>query len=353
MTAERRALWDRLVGAGIASGPTPADEDTSGAWYVNAMVGISAWLAALFLLVFLGFALPHLQGMSAAILGLVVCAGAIVLLRVARGTVFATQLAVAVSLAGQGLVVVGLGLDHWNSAPTWLLLAAFEGVLIVLAPNTMHRVLSALAAAIAVRMALGSLGAVTLFPALIAAGFVAALTRAERLDAHTSWPPAVATGLALTLLLQVPLALVDGAIFRSLHGAASGAAVPFWVGAAALAAVFIASVVALMRRAGVTPQSRVGVLALAGTVAIAAVAWPVPGVVAAALMLLYAFAAGRPFLQGLAVVGLLEALVHYYYTLQATLLVKSAALFAIGIVLIGARFFMRTSEAASPEADHA
>jgi hypothetical protein len=291
--------------------------------------------------------------MTAAILGLVVCAGAIVLLRVARGGVFATQLAVAASLAGQGLVVVGLALDHWNSAPTWLVLAAFEAVLIVVTPDALHRVLSTLAAAIAARIALGSLGAATLFPALIAAGFVAALTRAEQLEAHASWPPAVATGLALTVLLQLPLALLDGSILRSMFGAPSGAVLPFWVGAAALAAVFLASVVALMRRVGVAPESRAGMLAVAGAVAIAAVAWPVPGVVVAALMLLYAFAAGRLFLQGLAVVGLLEALVCYYYVLQASLLVKSAALFATGIVLIGARLLMRTIEATSSEANRA
>ena len=65
---------------------------------------------------------------------------------------------------------------------------------------------------------------------------------------------------------------------------------------------------------------------------------PMPGVVVALIVLLVAFAAGRRALAGLAVVALLpRRSSHYYYALETTLLVKSAALFATGVVLVGAR----------------
>src|SRR5206468_11482531 len=119
------------------------------------------------------------------------------------------QLAVASSLAGQGLIAFGL-LDYgnWRDPGPWLAIAAFEIVLIALAPDYLHRVLSALAAAVAMRMALGALGWAVLFPALLAAVLVATQGNAPRLLTRGAlWTPA-ATGLVLALLLLVPSTLV-------------------------------------------------------------------------------------------------------------------------------------------------
>ena len=162
----------------------------------------------------------------------------------------------------------------------------------------------------------------------------------------------MSTGLALALLLVIPFALVDRLFF------AAGRSAPFagvaaWAGTAAVACVFVASIGTSAARS----RHRLAVAHRAVGAGrrhpVSLAAWPVPGVVVALIVLLEAFAAGRRALAGLAVVALLAALAHYYYALQAPLLVKAGALAATGIVLLGARFALRFARGDGQEADHA
>jgi hypothetical protein len=340
---QRAQLWESLAGAGIAHGPLPAEAGDRSPWYVRAMLGIAAWLAAVFLLAFLGIALSGvLRNDTAAIaIGVGVCGVAIAVLRLVPANVFVTQLAVASSLAGQGLIAFGV-LDHggWRDAGPWLAIAALEIVLIALAPDYLHRVLSTLAAAVAMRMALGALGWAALFPALLAAVLVAAQGNGSRvLTRGALWTP-VATGLVLALLLLVPSALVWNEIW-GVRSALQFVAVPPWVGTVALAVVFVVAIARLLMEARVAWTSPAAAAALLAALAIVAAAWPVPGVIVALLLLLLAFAAGQRVLMGLAIVALLFALGHYYYSMQSTLLMKAAALFVTGVLMIGARFLVQ------------
>ena len=70
-------------------------------------------------------------------------------------------------------------------------------------------------------------------------------------------------------------------------------------------------------------------------------------------VLLLSFATGQRVLMGMAILALLFALGHYYYSLQSTLLVKAAALFATGVLLVGARFLVRLAVPRKLEAGHA
>jgi len=352
---QRAQLWEGLASAGITHGSLPAEAGDRSPWYVRAMLGIAAWLAAVFLLAFLGIALSTvLRNATAAIaIGAVICGAAIVVLRMVTANVFVAQLAVAVSLAGQGLIAFGL-LDHggWRGAGPWLALAALEIVLVALAPDYLHRVLSTLAAAVAMRMALGVLGWAALFPALLAAVFVATQGNEPRLLTRSAVWTAVVTGLVLTLLFLVPASLVWnelGGVRRASHFVA----LPPWLGTVALAVVFVGAIGKLLRDARVAWTSPTGAYALLAAVAVVLVAWPIPGVMVALLVLLLAFAAGQHVLMGLAILLLLAALGHYYYSLQSTLLVKAAALFATGVVLIAARFLVRVAVPREPETGHA
>jgi uncharacterized membrane protein len=120
-----------------------------------------------------------------------------------------------------------------------------------------------------------------------------------------------------------------------------------------VACLFVASIGRILREAGIAWGSRGGVAALTGGILVAVAAWPVPGVVVALIVLLEAFAAGRRPLAGLAVVGLLAAVGHYYYALQAPLLVKAGALAAMGLVLLGARVALRMTSGATAGGGHA
>ncbi len=347
-------VWERLAAAGIVSGTAPPAADDQSPWYVTAMLGVAAWLSALFLLAFVAIALSDLlrNATSAIVTGALLCAVAIALLRIAAGGVFATQLAIAASLAGQMLVMFGLLEGSARDAASWGVIAVFEAILVAVAPQPMHRVLATLGAAVALRMALGAAAVAALFPALVAAAFVAAQgATPQRLLRDSLWAP-VSTGLALALLLVIPFALLDSLFFAAGRSAPL-VGVAAWAGTAAVVCIFVASIARLLREAGIGWRSRTGAWALAGGILLSLAAWPVPGVVVALIVLLEAFAAGRRALAGLAVVALLAALAHYYFALQAPLLVKAGALAATGVVLLGARVALRFARGAEPEADHA
>jgi hypothetical protein len=347
-------VWGRLAAAGIVSGAAPSVGDDQGPWYVTAMLGVAAWLSALFLLAFAAIAMSDLlrNETAAIVIGVVVCGAATAVLRIAGIGVFASQLAIAASLAGQALVAFGVLDGSLRHPAPWAAIAVFEAILVVVAPHYLHRVLATLGAAAALRMVLGTAGVAALYAAALAAAFVAAQgATPQRLLRDALWSP-VSTGLALALLLVVPLALVDELIAFS-RRSAPFAGVPAWVGPAAVMCVFLASIARLLCEAGVGWLSRTGVWALTGSILLSLAAWPVPGVVVALIVLLEAFAAGRRTLAGLAVVALLAVLAHYYYALQAPLLVKAGALAATGVVLLGARFALRFARVGGREADHA
>lgn len=347
-------VWERLAAAGIVGGTAPPAVDEQGPWYVAAMLGVAAWLSALFLLAFVGIALSDLlRSVTAAlVIGALVCAAAIALLRAAGNHVFATQLGIAASLAGQALVVYGVLEGGVRNPVAWLAFAVFEAILVAAAPQQAHRVLATLAAATAVRMALGTVHAGALFPAVLAGAFVAAQgATPARLLRDPVWAP-VSGGLALALLLVIPSALVDELLFVTRRSAPL-ASFPAWAGTVAVAAVFVVSIGRLLREAGIAWRSRAGAWALAAGVLVAVAAWPVPVVVVALIVLLEAFAAGRRTLAGVAIAALLAALAYHYHTLQVPLLAKAGALAATGIVLLGARFLLPYARAGGPEADRA
>jgi len=71
-------------------------------------------------------------------------------------------------------------------------------------------------------------------------------------------------------------------------------------------------------------------------------------------LVIAAFASGRRALVGLGLVALAATLGHHYFSLEGTLLAKSASLIAAGAVLLAARFAARHwVVTASSEAGHA
>ena len=73
-----------------------------------------------------------------------------------------------------------------------------------------------------------------------------------------------------------------------------------------------------------------------------------PGLVVGLIVLIVAYAQGRRALCGLAVAGMIVALSHYYFALDTTLLAKSGALLATGIVLLAAGLAVRAGLAGEP-----
>ena len=140
----------------------PADrewETHTSPWYVQVLVGFSAWLAGILLLAFIvlegGEAL--LRGDSPGTLiaiGIIACAAAAGLhATVGARSQFAEQFALAMSIAGQCAIALGLGQGEGARAVFWGMLA-LEIVLVLVIKNRLHRFLSSLGAVVAWAMAM-------------------------------------------------------------------------------------------------------------------------------------------------------------------------------------------------------
>jgi hypothetical protein len=186
-------------------------------------------------------------------------------------------------------------------------------------------------------MAMYATGIETLFLPLMLAGFVFAQSRVLAGGPRFFVWRTVANGLALGVLA----ALAGDAVVAELlapDDRASAVAVLLPIAKRVLLAAICAVAAALAARdAGAEPRSPGVVVAMLLAGAFALAAHPIPGVAAALVVLLMGFAASQAALTGLAFIILFAALAHYYYSLEATLLVKAGALAAVGVMLLVAR----------------
>lgn len=345
MNAQAAAhAWRRLVEAGIAHGATPSPSTSTGPWYIAAMTGAAAWLAAVFLMFFMGLALEDLldERAGALLVGAALCIASIIVLRRAGIPIFVSQLAVAFGLAGQALIGAGLLIDGgYRTAYAWLIFAACETALIVLVEHAAHRVLATLAAAFALRMAMFTVSLETLFLPLLLAAFVFAQSRVLAADRRFALWRTVAIGLSLAMLAALVADAIIAEFFRPESASLAFAQTLLVAKRVALPTICAAAAYCVARDAGADAKSPTTLVAMLLAAAVALAAYPIPGVAAAIVVLLMAFAVGQPALVGLAIVMLVAALAHYYYRLDATLLVKSAALAGTGVILLAARAAMR------------
>ena len=344
MPDDRAALWTRLSAAGLTQGDPPPVRQGDAPWYVRAMVGVAAWIAACFLLLFIGvgFKFAFDTPTTAIVIGVGLCGAAIALLWARGAFSFVSQFALALCLAGQAMVVIGLFMHAPRAeGQVYAAIAAFEGILAFAVPSSVHRTWSTFAGAIALLCAVLHGHAAYLYPVMLAAAFVAVELNEGRL-ARTAglWQP-VGAGLALALVLVVP-ATVGFGLLNELTGTRGVRDVaPSWMTSLPVAIVFVGTVALLLARGGVRRGGRVELLTQGGAVAFAVAAWQVPGVVVSALVVIVAFASGRRALIGIGLVAIVVSLGYYSYSLQATLIAKSLSLMAAGAVLLAARFAVR------------
>jgi hypothetical protein len=347
-------LWDGLLAAGLVEGERPEPGEAPPPWYVRAMLGIAGWIAACFLIGFLGIALAlgtHGEGAFAA--GAVCCAVAFGLFRQFPGQDFVEQLALAISLAGQALIAYGLhDILHGGGASLYLAFALVEAVLVLAIPNALHRVLAAAGAGGALALALGDLALPGIASPLLCAALALVWVepqvwaRGGRL-----WRP-VGYGAVLALLLTETFRLFDlgDELFGWSHDA------PGWmtlhgplIGRIVAAAILVFVALHLAGREGVERGSRLFLAIACGAILIGLVTIGAPGLAAALLILLLGFAAGSRLLMAVAILSLLGFVSHFYYSLHATLLEKSGLMALAAFLLLGIHLALRRMPAAPPE----
>ncbi|MFA9273713.1 MAG: DUF4401 domain-containing protein [Candidatus Aquirickettsiella gammari] len=335
-------LWQTLVQAAVVSGEIPAPGKSQGsvsqAWYIRVMLGFSGWLGALFLMGFIGVAFTMLrENMIAGIcIGLALCTLAYVIFRSGSDNDFVLQLALALSMAGQGFVVFSLfQKSSQNHAAIFAVILLLEVLLVVVMPNFIHRFLSTVSAVYAAYFLFHELGLFGLTSGIVALLLTALWWSPRHLRQPEVWRP-IGFALALALLTTegsrlFPLVMLQNAdAWWFKHG---------WRLAASLVNLaLLVSTLLLLRREGLRWSSLPALLVMSGTLILCGIGYVAPGLSHALLLILIAYSFGEKLLLGLGLFSLLSFLSHYYYQLQVSLLYKSIVLASLALLLLASMF---------------
>ena len=350
----RDVLWRRLTDAGVVQGDPPPPDAAASPWYIRTMLGIAGWIGALFLLAFVGAALSSVFDSSGAalVIGAFCCGAAYFIFRNWSRNDVAMQFGLAVSLAGQVMIIFAIGDTLGQSAegvPFLLAIAILEGVLAFVLDNYVHRAMCTIAATIALGLAIRQMGLDAVFPAALAAALATVWLNERQFGSRGPMWRAIGNGLAIGLLIR------GFSFWESLGWRHDVVFMPwmFWASGLLLGAVLLHVVQQLLAQHDVAPSSRVGAAALGAAAVFAIPTFTASGVIASLIVMLLGFARGNRVMFGLGVAALLGYLSYFYYTLLATLLTKSIMLMATGAVLVAAWFVMRAMFGDAPARERA
>lgn len=336
---DQLATSDQVVTTQPATEPRPLPPDLAGKddaesspWYVKALAGVGAWFAAFFLGTFFGVAGLIDSWESMVIWGAILAVAAIGLKRWLRNSIFWGQLAFAFSLAGQGLLIGGVGWQVESITTAALFAAGLAALMFLLYPDTLHRLLTLLLFVVAWLVIIYEREQPDLIHLValgLAVGSVAVWQGELRLIV-SRWHPfraPLAYGLPIALFGLCILPLID--FFGVSH---------WWWTAGGLALLLLYVAYQILRDLDWSPLSPVGLWTVAAVLLLLVPAYSTPGILAALIMLLLGYWRGSSLLMGLATLFLLFFLSAYYYNLDITLLNKSYILMGTGSVLLALRF---------------
>jgi hypothetical protein len=330
---EAEGYVDELGIGRVAAHLHDLDAERSSPWYLKVMTGIGAWLAGIFFLGFLACAgVVSETPLSLGTWGVILLVGAVTIWRMLGRIDFASQFALALSVAAHALLIYvagevapGTGGELGAAALMAVVLCA---LLYPLYREPVHRFLSSL---LAVGLAVAWLvteGADHLIHAAVAiqiAGVCAifASERVRRRPIARALAP-LGYALAISLLVTSLVAVVAATEIRT----------PLWPSSAILAAALVYVIVWAGGGGGWLRKEpawwAIGVAVLLGAVS-------TPGLLAALALLAIGFASEDYLLEGLGLAFLPVFVVVFYYMLEVDLLTKSAILLASGVVLLAAR----------------
>ena len=340
--ASAQQLWAKLASAGLTVGSMPEAQETLTPWYVRVMLGIAGFIAAVFLLGFVGVGLAFvLESKTASLaVGFMMIAAAYAVFRAAPHSDFGSMFALAVSFAGQALVAYGVwGVLNHRGGEHWVAIAAIEAILALAMPNFIHRGVSAYAAVLALALALASSGAEGVAGGVVALAVAGLWLNEVRFAKHDAVATPIGYGLTLAFIQVEGSNFTGHSVMAMLGSNVRTWAMP-WMGEALVVAAFLVAIGTLLRRAGWTMLESRSILSLAVAAALGAASFKAPGIAGGLMIAIVGFANGNRLLAGLGIAALLYYVSSYYYLLDATLLAKAGVLAASGVVLLAARWLL-------------
>lgn len=285
---------------------------TARPWYIGLLLGASGWLAGGFLLVFVAMLFHPDSAGTAAVSGAVLLAAAWGLFKADRDGAFTSQLALALSFAGQCLLLFAMTEHTHALAAVAGAACVLQAAMLLLMPNGLHRGISALFALIAwaLMWRFGLFGE----PSWSAASGSAPPLPAALVGWLITWLPVAA---AVRLLIRHEPAWIARGWAPVLRPALTG----LIVGIAF--ATLISYPLESFRWWGSAPV-RTDWLAL----------WPLLSAGAALAAVAASFALGSRALMGACMVAVLLHVSHFYYALGTSLLLKSLLMLLMGAALL-------------------
>lgn len=323
MTADKRALLDALA---LPQSDDAADSDAAPLdrpWYIGLLLGTSGWVAGILLLVVVGVLFQPNSTPALLFSGAVLVAAAWGLYIADKTGAFTGQLALALSIAGQVLLVIGLSKSASSIGQSAFAAFVVQVALIFIMPNALHRSLSAFfacaALAVAVRYGL----------------FVAPFPRYSN-PSPIDAAPTLSYALAGWAITWLPVAALVYCLTRdeanwmargwqtTVRPALTGLVV-------ALAFATLVSHPFEMFSWSHRELTDRGFLAL----------WPLLSAIAATGAIAAGFALRSRALMGIAIVGALFHISHFYYALGTGLLMKSFIMLLMGAAALGAAMLLK------------
>lgn len=343
MNRKTEELWEKMHRANLTKGKPPIAGTIESPWYVKVLLAFSGWLAAIFLLGFIGvgFEFVFKNSIAAFIVGILMIGGAFAILHTLKNE-FLEHLALAGSLAGQALVVFAIfDVANHNERVVWLLVTLLELPLAIIMPSFVHRVFSSFVAAFAFSLTMTYNGWPYLVSGMIMLLAAMCWFNEFRYPKHMRKIRAIGYGLVLALIL-----LKGGALFgyRTIDWRTSQTPPELWtrpwLGEVLTAAVTLFVVWYLLKRYGRSISERLSITTLLATLILCAVSLKVQGITVGIVIMLLGFAGSNRVLFGLGILSLLFYISSYYYLLDATLLAKSLNLLIVGLVLLTLRWLI-------------
>lgn len=338
-------LIDELRRRGDLQGelpPVPVGVSVS-RWIVALQVA-GAWLAALFLLIFVGLGAGAFvrTGGGWMVLGLIVTAAAAFGLRAAPGMVL-RQFLLALSLAGQGAFALGVAeKSGWRVVDAWWAVAVFEALVFVAVGWAVHRLLAGLLVLWALQLALAEPLHGDPFGAGVSGWLLTAYWGAAcgfwslesrwRVLRQAEMLARMATALVIYCLVNVLARFAldlggAGLLGASRHAAGSSVVV---------------SLVCLISLGWPLWQGRRGWLLLASLAGLGVATWQAPGIAMGLVAMVVGFGRGHRWLLWLGGAVMVAAIGRFYYHLPVGLLEKSGLLALGGVVLVALRALLNS-----------
>lgn len=337
--AKDSRLWLDLANANLVNGEPPQNSDNESPWFVKILLGFSGWLAAIFLLIFLGsmFSFIFEQPLGSFICGVILLVAAYFLLIRSKND-FLENLAFVFSLAGQALIFYGIfELFENNERLTLSIIIAVEIVLFILIPHFIHRLFTVSTAVSCILMLSGTFYLEFLTSSLLLICFVYLCLQEFKFPNRQDMLQACIYGLVLVLIFFYISLRYNLSGEFNLHDISNPelfAKINYWGGILFLFATVLYCVVNLLQRYNLVLHDKKSIVIILSALIFCFVGMNAHGVILSVIILLCGFSNSNKILQGLGVLSLLFFTSQYYYSLNITLLEKSKHLLILGISLL-------------------